>query len=429
MELKSKAKRMYQWQQIFFVLAILIIFLSPIINNFLTPRVFSQDFEMDNSDNKLAFIVRNFLTGTFLILSYPLILKALKQKLPKDILLLWISVMLFSFGPIISAFFGSKPAFTPQILVIPFGFTILLLLKDKDFEWYVGIAKNVSLLYIYGSLLTALIFPNFSIEKYYSQGLFFSFRLHGIASLANQLAPITILFWICDRLLPSKNIFVRGINWTASLIVLVLTQSKTTWISAIIILILTVFIFLPQCYRILLIFFGSSLFSIILLFFVNINVTLDLGRFLTSDEQNFITTLSGRNLVWSYTIESWKQNPIFGYGLDLWRGEFRQKFYFLYGWAPGQAHSQFFQTLGQSGVLGVTGLLVYIVALFFLSVKYFIKSNGGTLALFTLIIIRSFTESALAGNMFVDSFIIHFFLFGLMVLLIKREKHPKLTSV
>jgi O-antigen ligase len=73
-----------------------------------------------------------------------------------------------------------------------------------------------------------------------------------------------------------------------------------------------------------------------------------------------VSTLSGRTEIWIRSIEEWRQNPLFGYGLGLWDAEFRARNQMLF---VGHSHNQLIHTLSSAGIVGMVGLLVYLYVL------------------------------------------------------------------
>ncbi|WNR43768.1 O-antigen ligase family protein [Paenibacillus roseipurpureus] len=405
------------------VVLVVLILISPILNNLTSPRVFNleQIMVVTMEKDPTALLIRSAMTALLLFFSFLLIWPAMKQKFAKPELQLWVASCMFSCGPILSSVLGSKATLSPQWFVLPLCFTALLLLRGKDLKWFVSLIRMIALVYLYGSLIAALVDPAFAIEEYYKLGYFYSFRLHGIANLANHLAPMVIVFWLTNRIYEKKNTYFNIVHWLVSFTVLLLTQSKTTWVTFVV---LFMFVFLAtrtRAARHMYIVITTVIVLCGCLFIINSSASYALG--LQSQDMELITSLTGRNFVWSYTIEIWKHNPLFGYGLDLWKDqETRLPFLDMYNWAPGQAHNQFFQTLGESGLIGVAGLVFYVGILIKLGWRYAKESKYLTIMMVLLLLIRGITESTLESNLFKENFLYHFMTFALLMIYVKREK-------
>ena len=112
---------------------------------------------------------------------------------------------------------------------------------------------------------------------------------------------------------------------------------------------------------------------------------------LFSDE---VLSLTGRTSIWADTLAEFERYPWFGYGPDLWGVEYRIRLGKLFA---GQAHNQFIQTLGESGLIGFSLLLMYLGVLLRLALRTFSASRGLSLALYLLILVRCITEAPLRG--------------------------------
>jgi exopolysaccharide production protein ExoQ len=114
-------------------------------------------------------------------------------------------------------------------------------------------------------------------------------------------------------------------------------------------------------------------------------------------------TLTGRIFVWQVSFETWLKNPIFGYGPNFWDTHFRQDYGYL--WA-GQAHNQFLQTLGESGILGFGGLLFFFITIIRVGSRSANNTNFASYGIIVALIIRSFFESPLSTYSLDQSFLV-----------------------
>ena len=87
-----------------------------------------------------------------------------------------------------------------------------------------------------------------------------------------------------------------------------------------------------------------------------------------------MTTLTGRTEIWAVALQTWKANPLFGYGAAMWDDEFRRAVGMDFAY---NAHNQFLQSLSVAGGLGLAGLLVYTLVLF----RYAFAANTATTVL------------------------------------------------
>jgi O-antigen ligase len=298
------------------------------------------------------------------------------------------------------------------------------MLEQDDLKWFVKQLRILCLVFIYSSLFAAIAFPSLAIDMY-DQGIF-PFRLSGTAGHANGLAPLGFLFIIVNRLQKNSRSKWNLLHNLAALMIIVLAQSKTTWIAIIIIAIATWFLKINKKSYLNI---SISLFSACGALFGAFLLMKNWYNRLSSEELKYLFSFSGRNVVWDFTVELWKLNPLFGYGLSLWRDETRLEFLSMYHWAPAMAHNQFFQTLGQSGVFGVLGLTVYLFCLLYFAINLGQKSNWTIFAIVCLLIIRGFSENSLESNLFIENFIIQYSSFALIMLYLKAGKDEKQISI
>jgi O-antigen ligase len=126
-----------------------------------------------------------------------------------------------------------------------------------------------------------------------------------------------------------------------------------------------------------------------------------------------VATLTGRTYIWTVALEAWAKNPIFGYGSSIWDPQFRQMIDMEYAY---HAHNQLLQTLSVAGIVGLIGLLVYVAMLFKYSLAANKETRGLSLALFAMLMIRSFTEAPFdLSGIFTGEFIMHLLLFRLVL--------------
>jgi O-antigen ligase len=267
--------------------------------------------------------------------------------------------------------------------------------------------------YCAASLVSAVVAPRFSFE-YPFDGLL-SIRLYGITSHPNGLAPFAALFMAMDiaaaRLRLPTNRHWRIAGWTCAFLVLALAQSKTVIIAVVI---------------------GGTVASIArqslerrFASFVTLIVFVCLAVIILQwigpvggggpAADDGPETLSGRTLVWNYVLDLWRHNPLFGYGPYLLEDGSRVAFLHIEHWAPAQAHNQWVQALGESGIVGAFGTAVYIVALVREAFRFNRASSGATLFLIGIFLFRSMTERVLDPFLFSEEFTFHFVLFGLLI--------------
>lgn len=327
-----------------------------------------------------------------------------------------------------SATLGEKPAFIHQSIYTVLLLASLILMPRIEPEQVAVEAKRVLLVLMLGSLILGALFPHRYAETSYV-GLIpgFHIRLHGLAPHANSLAPLALLYLLLAYWVPGKR-FWHILGVVSALLVLVLTQSKTVWGAGLTMMIVVALVRLNRQFNqelrmarigggtllTLGVFFGG----VLLLPWLFTDSAAGLFGALTSDKS--VTTLTGRTEIWQTTIDTWKNNPWFGYGPDLWDLEFRlQHGAALAAW---HAHNQYIQALGEAGIFGLIANIVYTAAFIYYGFKFAGRTRGISLALLLLILVRTVTEIPLRFNVLLDTtFFVHVVIFAVFLMLARQD--------
>lgn len=297
------------------------------------------------------------------------------------------------------------PGFNHKSLYLPIVLGALISLPYADFSRLVGHLKLMLAIVMFLSLLAGAVFPDFALLRPYAGQLpGIDFRLYGVAAHANSLGPIALLLILLELYFPSRAYF----RWSVLALALanfLLAQSKTAWVTALAILI---FAYLPYRFMMLQTRADGHTSAIKLILTVIMTLIVGLLAFANVDIDrilnNEVLTLTGRSTVWADTLAEFERYPVFGYGPSLWGLEYRIKAGKL---AAGQAHNQFIQTLGESGLVGLILLLAYLGVLLRLTLMSFRASRGFSLALYVLLLVRCITEAPLRGVVNDWPFFIH----------------------
>lgn len=412
---------------LFWYMIILLVGLAPLVGANYVPRNFNFDAQyvqqlaqsdVIHNNDLLRWMARlTNLLGIAIPLLAVVLYRRRVKKLGSGVLALWIGALAFNLGPIVSSIFGTVRAFSVWLFIPPLIFSAVILLRPMPLEWFVGLYKRLILyVYIYGSILAVFLLPRFAVEFNYKQGLLFPVRIHGIASHANTLGPLIVMYLILESHWPSQR-FSR-VNRFVALGLLLLTQSKTSLVIGLVI------VFVEMVYRLWiigryrkLIRYGTYLcgacgVSAIFLWF---NVSL-LSKILGDRLATQIHGLTGRTAVWTFTINTWKHNKLFGFGPNLWDPFMRARFEKFYHWAPPHAHNQLVQTLGESGLFGVAGLITYLFTIILAAKKITKATKFASISLLLLILIRGLTEVPFWDVLMQNEFVMHFAVFSFLVL-------------
>lgn len=308
---------------------------------------------------------------------------------------------------VISSFFGTHPRFSPGLL---YSLPVLCLLALDERLNRVQLCqaiRNVCMLVIISGFICLAVRPDIVIERGFRSLLgLLPFRYWGATAHANALGGLSVLAILMLYYVPYKRRLLNALMVVISIISLFAAQSKTAY-AAFVAVSLSIYGFhlfksarnarqsrqFP--FATTLGFVMLALGALVLLMLISYRFDELAGAIGTGRDINEVATLSGRTKIWAAALREWRDNPIFGYGPDLFDVEHRVRLRMLFAF---HAHNQFVQTLAQSGLVGVAGLLLLLLAGSYASVKAISVTNGVSMALFILIIIRGITEVPLRSG-------------------------------
>ncbi|MFU8790001.1 MAG: O-antigen ligase family protein [Methylobacter sp.] len=343
------------------------------------------------------------------------------------------ALWLYFFTNIVSsAFFGAHSSLSHEYLYSILAGTGALLLAQGEGDTAVRAVRNALFIFIFLSALTLALRPEMVIDRHY-QGLIpgFNLRYCGLSSHANSFAPLIVVFLMCLWDKPFSSAWLTLLGWTVGLISLVLTQSKTSWIAfAVCALCIGYFhygdFFRRQIYNarhpqfamtLVLMMMATMATTGFIFIFTELGDTIYL--FFTTSEGEKLLSLSGRDQIWDVAIQEWRRNPLFGYGLNIWDEYYRAEIGIP---SAVHAHSQFHQSLSSAGIVGITGLIVYAVALFRFALQTAKPSKGLSIGLFIIILAGSLSEIPLAMNSLGPEVLTHLLL--LMLIASHKASRP-----
>lgn len=345
------------------------------------------------------------------------------------------SLTLISLSMLTSATLGEKPVFIHNIYYALILLISLLMLPPLQPERVAVHAKRVLTVIMVGSLVLAAALPTQFAETNYV-GIIpgFNIRLHGLAPHANALAPLALLSLMLAAWVPSRQPW-QLVTVSSSALVLLLAQSKTTWIAGLLMaMIIVAFRLNKQFLNELrtarpgwatLIMFGIGLLSTVGLLWLLSDAAS--GMLQTVQQQKGVVTLTGRTDIWRTTIETWQRNPWFGYGPKLWDLEFRiANGGALAAW---HAHNQFLQALGEAGLVGLFATTLYVSAFVYYGFQFAARTRGVSLALMLLVLVRTISEIPLRLNVMLDTtFFVQLVVFSVFLMLSREATVVSATS-
>lgn len=388
----------------YLVLILWSIALCAIARNILTPRLLMIDdpllraVETDQLASSGTWVwITRFLyliaIGGSLLLSVWGFLSPKERPHGKTV---WIAFLIFACGPAVASVFGEVPGVYPEIFLFPVVVTAFFLNGDVDGSMLAAHIKRVLLVFIYGSILAIPINPLWAVQVPYLTGIFpIPVRLFGLAESPQRMGPLLLLFVIVERMNPTAG-RLKHLHWAAWGIVLVLAQEKVALLTSL--LFLGLFLiepardFLRRNPRAILV-SGTALIAATLVGVVALAADPSVLQGITEKGQDLgVDTLTGRTGIWKVTLETWRENPIFGYGPRLWDLAYRLKAgpQFMH---VGMAHNQFVQSLGETGLFGLFCLMAAILLIAYYAIRLARATRWSTVALALVILVPTLTEA------------------------------------
>jgi O-Antigen ligase len=324
---------------------------------------------------------------------------------------------------VLNNIFGTRPTFDQRTIYPLVVFIAVYFSRNKDQGTMIDGGKIGLLLFLAGSCIAAAMVPAIAVQSNYA-GVIpkLNIRLWGLGSNPNSIGPLAVVFLLLLVHKPFRNPLLQYGSMLLGAAVLVLAQSKTAWAAAVLALavlwwgrirykpVTTYHAGYPMRS-----FAGPIAVSVggLMLVMVAAFMIVFTDHFMTLANDQQVTTLTGRTAIWQVAIDTWKDNPLFGYGATMWDTEFRRAIGMDFAY---NAHNQFLQTLSVAGAVGMVGLVVYTLLLLRYSLAANRATRGLAMALFSLLFIRYFTEAPLnMSSIITGEFVTHLLLFSLIL--------------
>lgn len=260
--------------------------------------------------------------------------------------LLVVAILAFYGALLLSSVIGYEPAPPPEeyfitpLLVLPF-----VLHGGYRWRWLVTVLRRALRAIVVLSLVSVPLLPSIAYDQECCREFFGIERIQGITGHPNTLAILACFAVILE---------LRGgrLLWLVpELAAMLVAQSTTSWV-ALAIGLLVIAGRLGRTARI-----------------VAITVGLCAVVFALTDQElvnDFFPpefwTFTGRTTIWQAALAGFFLSPLTGYGPNLLDVQYRAEYLGVFD-AAGQAHNQFVQTLGGTGLLGMACLIAVLIGL------------------------------------------------------------------
>lgn len=301
---------------------------------------------------------------------------------------------------LLPAIFGKTASFPMSHLTFLALMTAIFAARHYGTDHLLSAVRDGLFIFMVLSLIANLFYPNMT-RRYIDDELrlpYLDYRFWGLSDHSNSIATMASTSLLLTLAQPYSRKLLTVSALSSAIAVQLMCQSQTSWIGAILsVIVMLAFrqfgdrLSVPR-------FFSSPLFlgpSAILL--ATLLVTLlvappDMKWFSDTALAAGDQILTGRGRVWQIALQMFIDNPVFGYGLNAWDDDFRA--YIGLSWAV-HAHNQILQVLSIAGIVGFIGFAYYIKRLTVLSFRQGASSRGLAPALLMTCFVKSVSETPL----------------------------------
>lgn len=228
-----------------------------------------------------------------------------------------------------------------SFLVIIVAVRCNFLTKHRLLTW----CRNILAIMVLASLMSAYIAPHWAYSSDGQDGR----RLIGLYNHPRALGLSSLFLLLIELLEPIQKTILRYAYKIIAIWVIFLSMSKTS----IILVLLVIGFWLIKFWK------TSGKSSYFLPFFVFSGFLTGIYFFASfsfdyfEKNVNMVSSLTGRDYIWGYTLSEWLKNPLFGNGPAFF-GHGGHFFQFSH------AHNIFIQSISDGGIFGLLGLVFYL---------------------------------------------------------------------
>jgi exopolysaccharide production protein ExoQ len=240
----------------------------------------------------------------------------------------------------------------------------------------------------------------------------FASRLLGVTAHANSLGSVACALLILEAAEPSKRRWLNACIVTAAGVALIMTQSKTSILTALLGLVIIWGTRMGAdisdknnrnrskngsliAIGLLVIFCVSTAVFGAWAMFSEGHLMASLESKLNARAVGDLSTGTGRLWIWTAAIKGGLENPLFGQGADFWNLHNRLRLGLS---GAVTAHNLYLQVFSRSGFVGLAALLAFLFFLIRYAVRAAKVTGGGSIALITVLLVRAMTEVPISPN-------------------------------
>jgi O-antigen ligase len=345
---------------------------------------------------------------------------------------LWLGMVAFPSA------FGARPTFSHDHLYPLVIGLAALTTTNQGAKTAIRVARDSLLAFvILGFVLLAV--RREMVLAPYAGGLIpaFPWRYSGAITGPNAMGPMCVLALMLLKSMPYRRAFIQGTAVLLVLTSLLLTQSKTSWLAALLCwLAMSLAVFKrPQgdwffderrkTRRVIALLLCLTFASGVLVAVVAGVGEGKVARFLSTRAGADVLTLTGRDAIWRVALETFGRYPLFGYGPTIWDPQFRIS---IGNPAAFHAHNQLLNVMAASGIAGLAAFLVYIATLVGRFWNRWRAYQGLAFGVMVLLLVRSLSEVPFNMYGFGVESLAQIFLLMLLAGGVSSARHPSSSA-
>jgi len=299
---------------------------------------------------------------------------------------LWAGALAYCGAALLTEVFAGQ-GFPDGTLEIALGVTALWVAPRLQASVVAAWAKGVLALFLLGSAAAILLgLPGATVPYDVSLLPGITYRVQGITAHANALAPLPVAYLLLEWRYPSPRLARYGMAGVAG-VLLLLAQSKTAWVTALVVA--TICVAGGWQDRRARLATGAALLALLAAYTAYSYA----GNDQLSSAVEQARTFTGRTHLWRVGLEAWAAEPVWGQGPRFFEAYALRT---AQSWT-GQAHNQVIEVLAERGLIGLAGFAVYVAALCRSAMRSLVVSRAASLGLVALLLVRSLTETPFTG--------------------------------
>lgn len=329
---------------------------------------------------------------------------------PSDIT--WAFMVFYVAFSLLPIFFG-KVYYVHVSLIYPFFIYLALYLYMEVSEVDPAMmAKYCLAVIVFGSLAAAVLTPSSAFQPGYN-GLLpgFKSRLWGVTAHANSLGAVACAYFLMELAVPARRRWLHLVLLAVAWLTMIMSQSKTSILTAMLggtlMLLMQGRAYLKSKNRgynenagliMAALLLGGCIFVLFVgtwVMFFDLNVLTALESKLDARAVGDLSTGTGRLWIWTAAINGGMENPLFGQGASFWNLENRMRLGLS---GAVTAHNLYLQVFSRSGFVGLITLLVFMYILIRYAIRASRATQGASLAMLAVILVRSMTEVPISPN-------------------------------